>query len=259
MQDYPKGSHSEVTRACIAELEKTDLARLLDRPLSPEARDWDTWWKDLHYAAAANRADAAGVPVDARLASGVPFGERLLAVLEGLGHAKLFEGWYANGETPLMIAAYLGALDASAALVDHGADMHGENDYGMSPLHFAAYGDALDAGRWLEGRGADIHATNNSGETPLHRAAWNNAHDAARVLVEYGADIRATDNYGSTPLHIAAMTNALELARILLARGADVHAKDNDGNTPLQYAEEIVDLTERTSMKELLRSLGATW
>ena len=174
VRDHPKGPYSDAAQACLAKLSEPDIVGLLGRPLFAEARDWETWWTDLHYAAAADLADAvgelvsSGVPVDARLASGPSFGDRLVNVLAGLGHG-MFVGWPAEGETPLMIASYVGALGAAEALVDRGADIHAGNDYGNTPLHLAAWGNAVEVAQFLVGRGADINARDNAGDTPAAR------------------------------------------------------------------------------------------
>ena len=133
------------------------------RPLIAEARDWETHWTDLHYAAAADLPEAVcgnwwvpGFPVDARLASGGrAFGKRLLGVLSGLGNERSFKGWRADGETALMIAAYTGSLRAAAALERHGAVIHAKNDYGATPAHFGAASDVVSMLGWLASRNVE--------------------------------------------------------------------------------------------------------
>ena len=171
-----EGRHVAAARECLKRFDKPDLAKLLGRRLFAEARDWKTGWTDLHYAAAAASPEAvadlvgSGVPVDARLASGPELGDRSREVLSALGHGEAFKSWNADGETPLMIAAYIDAVAAAAALAERGADIHAKNDYGMTPLHDAARGNAMDVARWLVEHGADVDAKNNTGKTPLQVA-----------------------------------------------------------------------------------------
>ena len=208
---FPSGRHVEEARACLKKLGSPNLTRLLGRRLIAGARDSETGWTDLHYAAAANLPEEianlieAGVPVDARLAwGGRDFGEQLQKVLSGLGHGEVFQVKRTYGETALMIAAMVGAKRAAAALVEYGADILAKNDYGMTPLHYAAWGDSVSALEWLVSRGADIHAKDNVGDTPLHFAASGDSVSALEWLVSRGADIHAKDKYGHTPLHDAA-------------------------------------------------------
>ena len=182
--EFPSGCRIEAARACLEKIGKPDLVGLLGRGLIAGARDWETGWPDLHYAAAADLPDAvadlvgSGVPVDARLASGSPFlGKRLLEMLLGLGHGETFKGWRADGEMALMIATWTGSLRAAVALEQHGADIDAKDKLGQTPLHEAARmmfvdsaGSALDTARLLVECGADIHAKDIDGETPLQVA-----------------------------------------------------------------------------------------
>ncbi len=158
----------------FAAARKPDIVKLLGRDLTVEAVDRETGWTDLHYAAVADLPEAIaelvrdGIPVDQRLGEeSAPFGDWLQNVLSGLGHEEAFEGWKADGETALMLAVYIDALGAAAALVDRGADIHAKDDKFRTPLHYAVQINAVDAARFLAGRGAEISARNNDGKTPL--------------------------------------------------------------------------------------------
>ena len=246
LEKFPAGRHVEAARECLTKIRKPDIVKILGRDLIAEAMDRETGWTDLHFAAVADLSKVVvalirdGVPVDQRLrGEGVHFSVWLHNVLSGLDHGEAFGGWTADNETALMIAVYVDALRAAAALVNLGADIHAKNNNGLTPLHFAAQGNAVNAARFLVDRGANIHEKNNYGETPLNSAAWGNAVDVARFLVDRGADIHVKSNDGETPLHSAAWGNAVDAARFLVDRRADIHAKSNAGLTPLHLAAQF--------------------
>ena len=260
LTEFPSGRHVEEARACLEKISRPDLVKLLGRGLMAEARDWETDWTDLHYAAAADLpAEIAalvgsGVPVDARLASGhVGFGQRLKEVLSGLGHEEAFQSWGADAETALMIAAYVDAIEGAAALVELGADISAKNDQGDTPLHYAALGDSVSALKWLAARGTDIDAKNNIGDTPLHYAALGDSVSALKWLVELGADIGVKNDYGDVPLHVAALGDSVSALEWLVELGADIGVKNDYGDTALDIAVD----NGANGAEIFLRSLGA--
>ena len=108
--------------------------------------------------------------VDTRLKEGSqPFGDDLKRTLATLQRGRTFDGWKADGETPLLLAAAVDARDASEYLVE---------------------------------RDADIHARNSRDETLLHLAARKNARKAIAQLVERGAAVNAKDIGGTTSLDL---------------------------------------------------------
>ena len=225
-------------RRVVAESER--FAALLGRPFSPDEVEESVGWTDLHYAALLNLPAVVAALIDAGMAADVPlkadrlpFGDDLQQTLAALEHGEAFKGWYADGETPLMIAAVANAREAAEFLVARGAHVDAEGALGDTPLHYAAHGNARETAEFLIAKGADIKATDNHGSTPLHEAARGNAREMAEWLVARGADIEARNNNGNTPLHWAARQNARKTAEFLVAQGADIEAKDNDGNTPL--------------------------
>jgi Ankyrin repeats (many copies) len=99
-----------------------------------------------------------------------------------------------------------------------------------------AYNDCPDAlVRWLVEQGADLMAEDNYGETPLHaRARHWQGH--IEILLELGADVHRGENLRGTPLHTAAGAHNLRTAQILLQHGARANALNREKMTPLAYA-----------------------
>ncbi|MDT7834658.1 ankyrin repeat domain-containing protein [Aquabacterium sp. OR-4] len=89
------------------------------------------------------------------------------------------------GETPLMIAALKGRLDAARQLLDRGATL--ERD-GWTPLHYAASGPEATLVKLLLDRGARPDARSPNGSTPLMMAARNGTEAAVALLLARGAD-----------------------------------------------------------------------
>jgi ankyrin repeat protein len=138
------------------------------------------------------------------------------------------------GQTPLMLAAAFGTVDAMQGLLDGGADARAASNSGVTALHWAATN--FQKTSLLLGAGADVNVATQLGRTPLMIAA--SAHGTAPVvglLLSRGADVNAADTVGVTPLIAAAAVNNHEAARLILARGASVNAVARVGQsaTPL--------------------------
>lgn len=112
----------------------------------------------------------------------------------------------ANDESPLMLAALKGRLDAVRALLVLDADV---NKPGWAPLHYAA-----------------------SGATPAHLAI-------IALLLEQHAYIDAASPNGSTPLMLAAQYGSADAVQLLLAEGADAELKNRLGLTAIDFALRV--------------------
>jgi len=73
----------------------------------------------------------------------------------------------------------------------------------QTPLHVAAELGALNAIRWLTGRGADANQKDYLGETALHKAARCGSLNAIALLANAGARCGARNNEGKAPLDLA--------------------------------------------------------
>ena len=91
-------------------------------------------------------------------------------------------------EKALIWAAYRGYLGTIKYLVEHGADIHTDNDYA---LRWAAFDGYLEIVKYLVERGADIHANN---DFALRKASNNGYLEVVKYLVEHGADIHAAND-----------------------------------------------------------------
>ncbi len=122
----------------------------------------------------------------------------------------------------------------------------------QTALAFGACPDALS--RWLVEHGASLAAEDNYGETPLHARAGCHG-DRISVLLELGADPNLGGGARGTPLHSAAKAYNTEAAMILLANGARANALTGEGKTPLALALERcrnIDIKHLVKLAECL-------
>ena len=199
-QDHPE--RRETLRALsrartLAEQAEVFAARL-GRPFRAGWKDGTTGWTALHFAALLDLPAVVealietGAAPDARLKEDrTSFGDGLKRTLAGLHPREDWSGWRADGETPLMIAAFADSRAAAAALVTRGADVNAKSENGWTLLHYATLGDARETVEWLVGQGADIHAKAEDGMTPLNFAMERGAFEAVERFVRSGVYLNA--------------------------------------------------------------------
>jgi hypothetical protein len=155
--------------------------------------------------------------------------------------------------TPIHAAAFAGQADILSLLIQHGADVNGQNIPGYAPLSKASDNGRLEAGQVLLDHGADIDARSKYDNTALMYAIWSNI-EFARMLLERGAAINARCIDDTTPLHWAVEKGKLEFVRLFLEHGADVNARDKYGRTPSESGSghpEIVELLSEYNAKSV--------
>ena len=109
----------------------------------------------------------------------------------------------AQDESPLMLAAIKGNIEAVKALIARDADI---NKPGWTALHYAASGTTPEHTRILAlllENHAYIDAASPNGSTPLMMAAQYSSEDVVAQLLKYGADPRAKNQRGWTAVDFA--------------------------------------------------------
>ncbi len=169
-----------------------------------------------------------------------------------------------NGNSPVLVAAYVGAPEIADLLANAGAQvtifeaaalgrdetvkdllainpalLHARAHDGWSLLHLAAFFGHAELASFLLEQGGDLQAVsrNAMANTPLHSAVAGRRGALVRVLLEAGADPDALA-HGLTPLHLAAHAGHQPIAELLLAYGAIADLADPHGKTPADLAHE---------------------
>ncbi|TVL79901.1 ankyrin repeat domain-containing protein [Brachyspira hyodysenteriae] len=161
--------------------------------------------------------------------------------------------WYADGQTPLLLASYYGYADIVNMLLSYGADVLAKDsiDDAMAVHIASARGNANVVSVILDSsaaRSAGIDIVNvgdNTGTTPLMWASMNNQVTVISALIKFKADVNFQDDDGWTALHFAAASDSYRAVEILLKNKADANIADIEGKKP-------VDITTDTDIKELL-------
>jgi hypothetical protein len=104
-------------------------------------------------------------------------------------------------------------------LIEAGADLEIENEFGMNPLMGAATEGCLESVRLLIAAGASIEAKDTFGRTALMRASTAGKLDCLIELAKAGAGLDAVDKYGMTALLHAAANGNMECAKALAGAG----------------------------------------
>jgi hypothetical protein len=106
-------------------------------------------------------------------------------------------------------------------------------------LWVAALGGLVKTLRALVEAGADVAHDNNYGYTALWAAAKGGHVEAIEALVEAGAEVNHASSYGSTALYVAACMGHVGAIHALVKAGADPNRADNDGRMPLAVTRAL--------------------
>ncbi|TDM06573.1 MAG: hypothetical protein C4K60_18810 [Ideonella sp. MAG2] len=121
------------------------------------------------------------------------------------------------GETPLMMAAIRGHVNAMKRLIERGATI---NQEGWAPLHYAASQASAEPLALLLEKGADINARSPNGSTPLMMAARYGSEEGTRLLLQRGADAQLQNEQNLSAADFAKRVGRDGLAKELAAAAA---------------------------------------
>jgi len=100
----------------------------------------------------------------------------------------IIDNWKDN---ELKLASKDGIFDIVEYLIEHGADIHIDNDYA---LRYASKNRHVKIIKYLLAHGANVHVNN---DRPLRYALTCNHLEIIKILIEYGADSHIMYNYKS--------------------------------------------------------------
>ena len=139
------------------------------------------------------------------------------------------------GETPLLLVARSGQVEAMQMLLDAGADIEARETWnGQSALMWAAAEGHVPVVDMLIQRGADIAAHSNSGATPLLFATRQGSLGAVQALLAAGADVDEQRPDGATSLLVAVINGHEDLVDVLLDAGADPNVEGGSTRLTVQ-------------------------
>lgn len=117
-----------------------------------------------------------------------------------------------NGDTAIMLAAYLEQKDTVQRLIDAGAQV---NQQGWTALHYAAVVGNLDIVELLIAHYAYIDAETPNKTTPIMLAARRGEMSMVKFLIAEGADISLKNMLGWTAYDFAVESERREIAAML--------------------------------------------
>lgn len=179
---------------------------------------------------------------------------RLPKALESLlasGNPVSYAVPWGNGYTPLHAAVLLGDVEMAGMLIQAGAKMNLQDQFGLTPLHLVLHLQSSSEYRLVEllrDAGADLSALDQDDDTPLHIAAGLAENLSVSLLLSGASDVNAQNKRGRTALHKAVVRERPEVIQALLDHGADVLRPDHEGITPLRLSLE----TDRYAIVETL-------
>lgn len=149
------------------------------------------------------------------------------------------------GETPLQRIISYAKFDTIITLLDLGANVLVNNEFGDTVLMEAVFNEDPKITQLLLQRGAVqiINSGNERyGDTALIKAAGKGNIKIVKMLVEHGAKVNLKNNMEETPLMSA--VEYPEILQFLISKGADINAVSLNGDTAYTLAVQKAELYE---------------
>lgn len=181
------------------------------------------------------KMDGGGCQPLIRAAQAGQLGVATLLVQRG-ANINVQEQW---GETALFCAAIIGHEEMAAFLLSEGAQANIGNDMGLTPLLIAAKAGHMGLVRRLvqhmAGQGLD---DTHDGWSALYHAAKGGHAEMLTLLVSQGAQADKEDGWGGTPFLAAARWGHLNIMQMLLQHmgGQGLNHRDLSDYTALRWA-----------------------
>ena len=159
-------------------------------------------------------------------------------------------------QTPLLLAAENGFLDAARILIEKGAEVNVQDNKNFTPLHHALNLKNEEFIKYLIDNKASVNVRSVDHTYPIHMASKSGHTKIVKLLIEEGADVNVVNtenNKHYTPLCWAVMKGHLDIFEILLQSSAKVNLPDLEQNKPIHHAAAIGHF----EMAKLLLNHGA--
>ena len=153
-----------------------------------------------------------------------------------------------RGEPALIYALHAEKFETADVLAAWpGTNLEAENKQGETALMVAAYLGRREMVERLLARGAEV---SHSGWTALHFAASSGQLEIVRILLEHSAYIDALSDNGTTPLMMAARHRDAEVSALLLEQGADPTPVNGAGLSAADFARKAGDQPLAKSLEQ---------
>ncbi|GMH55633.1 hypothetical protein TL16_g01955 [Triparma laevis f. inornata] len=151
---------------------------------------------------------------------------------------------FAEGSTPILVAASKGHKEIAKLLLEKGADFLREDDDGTTPLFAAIKSGRLEIVKLLLKRvgASEVNRVRGEdGRTPLLLAIDSGENVIGGLLLKNEfIDVNMADSYGRTPLNYTCTRKNKTMLKALLAmKNIDVNAVDLDNKTSLIQVIEL--------------------
>lgn len=98
-------------------------------------------------------------------------------------------------------------FEIAKMLIEHGANVNAEDNYGRTPIYYADAGYSNKMVRFLvKDAKADLNHRDRQGRPPLHAAAEQGAKSLVNALIANGANVNQTILNNQTALHLVALS-----------------------------------------------------
>jgi ankyrin repeat protein len=134
--------------------------------------------------------------------------------------------------TALQEASIEDRADVMALLIEKGANVDIQNNFGNTALHFAN----AEGTRVLLRAGARTDVRDRNMRTPLIMSAYTSDNESMMELLRAGANVNASNKDRFTALHLAVARKNIDGVKILVDAKANVNAQAELDMTPLHYA-----------------------
>lgn len=130
---------------------------------------------------------------------------------------------------PLYYAVRDRRLNLIDLLIEYGADLNYQNNFGWAPLHVAAFKGHRDLVKRLVNEGARVELQDEKSNTPLNVASGNGSPECMEELINAGASIHSRGYMNLTPFLKAAYLSNYECVKIAVDAGGFVDVEDKIG------------------------------
>ena len=141
------------------------------------------------------------------------------------------------GETALIKASQNGHLEIVEKLIDAGANLNVKDENKKTALMWALDNEYIDIALKLIEKGADVNQKDDVNNISLITASFNGYLEIVERLIEKGAKVNQKNEWGNTALIWASRKGYVEIVKALLDAGADVNIKSNTGSTAMSLAK----------------------